>query len=54
MANPTEEWEKQNKLRSMRRRLERLKIMADINDPIIRKRFEDGQGERLHVRKMIL
>lgn len=35
---------KQNKLKSMMARLERLKILADINDPLVKKRFEDGLG----------
>jgi len=38
------EVQKQNKLDSMRRHLEHLKILADINDPMIKKRFEDGEG----------
>ena len=29
----------------MLERLERLKILADINDPLVRKRFEDGDGD---------
>ncbi|KAK5738891.1 mitochondrial 54S ribosomal protein YmL35 [Elasticomyces elasticus] len=37
--------EKEGKLRDMARRLEELKINADINDPVIKKRFEDGQGD---------
>ncbi|PMD59228.1 PEBP-like protein [Hyaloscypha bicolor E] len=36
---------KQVRLDSMRRHLEYLKIQADINDPLIKKRFEDGQGD---------
>lgn len=35
---------KQARLVSMRRYLEYLKIQADINDPMIKKRFEDGDG----------
>jgi len=35
---------KEIRLDSMRRHLEYLKIQADINDPLIKKRFEDGQG----------
>jgi large subunit ribosomal protein L35 len=35
---------KQVRLDSMRRHLEYLKIQADINDPLIKKKFEDGQG----------
>ncbi|KUJ22005.1 putative 54S ribosomal protein L35, mitochondrial [Mollisia scopiformis] len=37
--------EKETKLSSMRRYLEWLKIQADINDPLIKKRFEDGEGD---------
>jgi large subunit ribosomal protein L35 len=38
--------EKQKELRlsSMRNHLQWLKIQADINDPLIKKRFEDGLG----------
>ncbi|CZT23499.1 related to mitochondrial large ribosomal subunit YmL35 [Ramularia collo-cygni] len=32
-------------LRDMRQRLERVKIAADINDPLVKKRFEDGLGD---------
>jgi large subunit ribosomal protein L35 len=38
------EVQKQRKLLSMQNYLERLKILADINDPLIKKRFEDGEG----------
>lgn len=38
------EQRKQTRLESMRRYLEYLKIQADINDPLIKKRFEDGEG----------
>ncbi len=37
--------EKERRLRSMRVYLEGLKILADINDPIIKKRYEDDEGE---------
>lgn len=37
--------QKQNRVASMQRRLLKLKILADINDPLIKKRFEDGEGE---------
>jgi large subunit ribosomal protein L35 len=33
-----------SKLRAMELELERLKIHADINDPTVKKKFEDGQG----------
>lgn len=35
---------KQRRLESMRQYLEYLKIQADINDPLIKKQFEDGEG----------
>lgn len=33
------------RLASLRRHVERLKILADVNDPLVKKRFEDGLGE---------
>lgn len=41
------------RLASMRKRLEDLKIQADINDPIVKKKFEDGQGEMMLVERAI-
>jgi large subunit ribosomal protein L35 len=38
------ESQRQTRLDSMRRHLEYLKIQADINDPLIKKKFEDGDG----------
>ena len=38
---------KQNRLRSMSITLEKLKILADINDPAVKRRFEDGLGKIL-------
>lgn len=35
---------KKLRLESMGRHLEHLKILADINDPLVKKRFEDGDG----------
>jgi len=32
------------RLASLRRHVERLKILADANDPLVKKRFEDGLG----------
>ena len=29
----------------MMRRLEKLKVLADVNDPLVKKRFEDGEGD---------
>lgn len=37
---------KDTKLASLRRHVEQLKIRADINDPLVKKRFEDGLGKR--------
>jgi large subunit ribosomal protein L35 len=39
------EKEKQTRLKSMTDRLEKLKILADVNDPVVKKRYEDGEGE---------
>ncbi|KAF2643835.1 PEBP-like protein [Massarina eburnea CBS 473.64] len=36
---------KETRLRSMRDYLNELVILADINDPIVKKKFEDGQGD---------
>jgi large subunit ribosomal protein L35 len=41
---PGGEKQKQIRLDSISRHLEKLKILADINDPLIKKRFEDGEG----------
>ena len=35
---------KQRRLRSMEAELERLKIVADVNDPNVKRKFEDGKG----------
>lgn len=36
---------KQRRLDSMRNHVEKLKILADINDPLVKRRFEDGMGK---------
>ncbi|MCJ1283989.1 hypothetical protein MMC26_003320 [Xylographa opegraphella] len=36
---------KKGKLIAMRKYLEELKVLADVNDPLIKKRFEDGLGD---------
>ncbi|KAH8888676.1 PEBP-like protein [Thozetella sp. PMI_491] len=36
---------KQKRLESLRREVEELKILADINDPEVKRRFEDGLGD---------
>lgn len=38
------EEKKQRRLDSMRKKLEKYKILADINDPLVKKKFEDGHG----------
>jgi large subunit ribosomal protein L35 len=35
---------KERRLKSMEKHLERLKIYADINDPNVKRRFDDGKG----------
>ena len=35
---------KKGKLGGMYKYLEQLKVLADVNDPVIKKRFEDGLG----------
>lgn len=47
------ERQKQTRLDSMRRHLEYLKIQADINDPLIKKRFEDGEGMKICIQLFI-
>jgi large subunit ribosomal protein L35 len=39
--------EKERRLGDMNKYLEKLKILADINDPVVKKRFEDGLGSSL-------
>ncbi|XWW98109.1 hypothetical protein V2A60_006105 [Cordyceps javanica] len=36
---------KQIRLRSLRKEAHRLTILADINDPVVKRRFEDGLGD---------
>lgn len=36
---------KQKRLESLRKYVEELKILADINDPVVKRKFEDGQGK---------
>lgn len=38
---------KDMRLASLRKYVEELKVLADINDPIVKRRFEDGLGESL-------
>lgn len=39
------EAQKQRRLQSMEKELEHIKILADINDPNVKRRFEDGKGK---------
>ena len=41
------EYAKVGRLRSLGKELERLKVLADINDPVVKKRFEDGMGKSI-------
>lgn len=36
---------KDQKIASLRRHIEELKILADVNDPVVKKRYEDGLGD---------
>ncbi|KAF1849552.1 PEBP-like protein [Cucurbitaria berberidis CBS 394.84] len=36
---------KEARIRSMRKHLNELVILADINDPVVKRKFEDGQGD---------
>lgn len=50
LAKPAEnfrsgEYHKQKMVDSLRRHIEDLKILVDINDPLVKKRWEDGLGE---------
>ena len=44
-VDPQHERQKEQRMTSMQRTLEELKIHADINDPVVKKRYEDGQGK---------
>ncbi|KAL5046032.1 hypothetical protein BDW71DRAFT_214763 [Aspergillus fruticulosus] len=47
-ALPEEERTKHStysRLRALEVHFERLKVLADINDPLVKKKFEDGQGD---------
>ena len=39
------EYAKKGRLVRMQKHLQELKVLADVNDPVIKKRFEDGQGK---------
>ena len=43
-VEPQADWMKEQRIKSISKHLEELKIFADINDPIVKKRYEDGQG----------
>lgn len=44
--NASPDHSRKGRLIAMQKYLEELKILADINDPMIKKRFEDGEGMR--------
>ena len=44
-CNQRGEQQKEVQLRSMQHHLQHLKILADINDPNVKRRFEDGKGD---------
>jgi len=44
VGHPGNVSDREKRLASMGKYLEELKVWADINDPIVKKRFEDGQG----------
>jgi large subunit ribosomal protein L35 len=37
--------QKDLKIKGLEQQIEKLKILADINDPNVKRRFEDGQGQ---------
>lgn len=45
MVDEDEKKMQEKRLQDMRQRLEKAKIWADINDPLVKKRFEDGMGD---------
>ena len=45
---PQDEKKRDIRIASMSRAIEHLKILADSNDPLVKKRFEDGEGELNH------
>lgn len=48
------EFQKSRRVDSMQRHLEKLKIFADINDPMVKKRFEDDQGMMYPQRNQVM
>ncbi|KEQ60255.1 PEBP-like protein [Aureobasidium melanogenum CBS 110374] len=44
-VEPQNEQRQQHRLNSMERYLDQLKIHADIDDPMVKRRFEDGKGD---------
>jgi large subunit ribosomal protein L35 len=44
-VDPQNEQRHQHRVNSMQRYLDELKIHADINDPMVKRRFEDGKGQ---------
>ncbi|CAD0105755.1 unnamed protein product [Aureobasidium uvarum] len=48
-VEPQNEQRHQHRVNSMERYLDQLKIHADINDPMVKRRFEDGKGTHIHL-----
>ena len=44
-AEKSKEAQIAHRIKSMERYLEELKIQADINDPLVKRTFEDGSGK---------
>ena len=49
-VSPQDERQKETRIVSMQRHLEELKILADVNDPTVKRIFEDGHGMSLALR----
>ena len=45
VSEPQNEASKERRVDSMVQHLDELKVWADINDPLVKKRFEDEKGE---------
>jgi len=43
-VEPQNEFSRQQRIQGMEKHLEELKVFADINDPVVKRRFEDGKG----------
>ncbi len=48
VESEAERKQREHRLRGMRKRLDDWKILADVNDPLVKKKFEDGMGASSH------